>query len=56
MKIISIWNLNPVRLSDGEDDFKDDNEDDEEEEEESDAVEKSEDDFKMKFKPCQGLW
>ena len=51
---------NPVRLfdkADGEDDFKDDNEDDddEEEEEESDGIEKSENDFKLKFKPCQGV-
>ena len=51
---------NPVRLfdkADGEDDFKDDNEDDdeEEEEEEGDGVEKSRNDFKLKFKPCQAV-
>ena len=51
---------NPVRLfdkADGEDDFKDDNEDDdeEEEEEEGDGVEKSRNDFKLKFKPCQAF-
>ena len=52
---------NPVRLFDkaeGEDDSKDDDEDDkeeEEEEEEGDGVEKSRNDFKLKFKPCQAL-